>query len=343
LPERGGHGECFAFRGRGTDPGLLVPAEEEQPVVLHRTAEGPACLVAFQQVGLVREVALRIQAGVPDKPETVSMELVGAALGDHIHRARGALADLRARIAGLHRELGHRVGKRERHVDVLQIIFVVAAVQRKLQRILARAVYRKRDGFGRIFRIARRGAGGDHAGGQARQRRHVPPVERKLQDALAVHHRFQCGIGSLHGGRRSRYFDLGGNIAHLQHDVDFAIVVDFEHDPGLLEGAESGILHAQPVRSDRDERERKLTGVIGQRDAVLRAGDVGESHARTGHDRALCIEHGAIDTGGGKLLCLCLDGHRSGNGENRNDRLHRVYLPAFPTAVTASPAAPWIS
>ena len=98
----------------------LIAAEEEHLVLQDRPAEHAAELIALEAVALGREGVARVEAVVADEVEGAAAEVVGAGLGDEIHRRRRVVAVAGRQRAGLDLELLQRVGKRRRQVQVVE-------------------------------------------------------------------------------------------------------------------------------------------------------------------------------------------------------------------------------
>src|SRR5262249_29125011 len=175
---------------RSPDPEILKAAKGEQLVLSQRTSQSKAGLVALQLVLLPREEVAGIELGIADKPETVPVNAVAAGLGHHIHRASGTIAGVQSLVAGLDRKLLHRVGEWKRKVVVVQVVHVLAAIERETDIVVPRPVNGERLGSPGPVVAANDIAGvvsvaGD-AGGEQCQISRIPAVERQLDDAALV-------------------------------------------------------------------------------------------------------------------------------------------------------------
>src|SRR5207247_2950429 len=121
LALRGRQSLRSQISGRRADPELLIASEGEQPILAGGSAERESGLIAFQPVGLTGEEVGGIELRIANKPEHVAVNLVATRLGNDVHRAGGAVSLVRPHVAGLDRELLHRVreGKRDDGVEAI--------------------------------------------------------------------------------------------------------------------------------------------------------------------------------------------------------------------------------
>ena len=157
----------------------LLPAKEDEALVLvNRTADGAAELIALERIFRVGKVVAGIEGPVAHKLERIAVPLVGARLGDDVHHRAGIVAILRVKAVGLDAELLQRVGEGEGKVDVAHQVFVVAAVQVVADLIRPGAVNCDRFLAGNLLGVALQRAGvvGDCRYGARNQKRQVGGV-----------------------------------------------------------------------------------------------------------------------------------------------------------------------
>ena len=177
--------------------GRLDPEEEEQLVPHHGPADRPAELMPLQPVvapqsAVLRalEVANRVEPMIARELEDVAVELVGARLGDGIHRRAARQARSRVTHARFGPELLQRVRKRNRVAGVDLRIVVVAAVD-EIQRGIAKRP-RDRDLDGRAARDPIGEATDGRLDGSTRkqnQLRGVATVQRQAHHLILGHER----------------------------------------------------------------------------------------------------------------------------------------------------------
>ena len=112
----------------GLDIRALIPAEEENPVLGDRAADGAAELVAPQRVLRQREGVLGIEAAVADELEEAAVDIVGARLGDDVDDGGGVVAVARGERARLDLEFLEGIRERHRQIEVGAGVVVVGAV-----------------------------------------------------------------------------------------------------------------------------------------------------------------------------------------------------------------------
>src|SRR5712691_4257316 len=120
---------------------------------------------------------------VPPNWLRLRLPRVRARAGYHADHRAGRRAILRAEIAGLHAELGDRVGVRIGCVQVGDVVDVRRAVQFVVDLVASRAVYRYGQGLvGVGVTRGRRTDAGHRAGHHEDERSGVAAVERKVLD-----------------------------------------------------------------------------------------------------------------------------------------------------------------
>ena len=204
----------------------LVAAEEEQPVANDWAAQRAAELVAAEPVvdALAvcphgREVLRRVEALVPEELEPIAAEFVRARLRDRIHRRRRVHAVLGGQSARRDAELLHRVGERERQIEVVVRIVVHRAVQDICDAGAESTGDRYGHGIGSLPLAA--DVGRVHGGArQDDEVSHLPALQRKLHDALVLDD--FSNTRALHIDQRRRGLD-GDRLlqrADTEHHVD---------------------------------------------------------------------------------------------------------------------------
>src|SRR5207253_9965 len=128
--ERRGSGDkCGARGGVLANIGLLKTTEEEELVTDDLTSECASELIPLQAVLPGCEIIDRVGIPIAKEFKQVAMPSVGSGLGDHIDHAAWMQAVARRQRASLHAELGQRIGKGERHIDVGKAVIVVSTIQ----------------------------------------------------------------------------------------------------------------------------------------------------------------------------------------------------------------------
>ena len=241
-------------RGRGHErdvvgrrlarPRPLIGGEEEHPVPDHRTAERPAVLIALQAIVAPLAVGAdrrkrtpRVEPLVADELESIAREPIGARLGDGVHRRGRMHAALRRQAAGRDAEFLQRVGKRERQAGGILRIVVDGAVERI--RHAEREPSGHRDVHASLKVAVTRTSRLDRRAGQHDQIRHLPALERQLDDPRLVDDRADARAADVHERRRG--FDGDGflQVADAQRGVDRRRRAHLQHDARLQVALES--------------------------------------------------------------------------------------------------------
>ena len=134
-------GERSGRRGDGFC--ILVAEKEKQLVLLDRSTDHAAKLIALQLVHRRRKCVPRIQISVAEEFKGSAVEIVGARFRHHFDRARRVLPVLGRHGTGLHLELLQRVGERQRHCAVDVRLIVRSAIQHIRQGVRLPARRRK--------------------------------------------------------------------------------------------------------------------------------------------------------------------------------------------------------
>ena len=87
------------------DDRLLPSEEDEAGVLVNRTSDRDAELVALERIDFVGEIVARVEGTIANKFERVAMPLVGAGLGNDVHHRAGVVAILCVEAVGLNAEL----------------------------------------------------------------------------------------------------------------------------------------------------------------------------------------------------------------------------------------------
>jgi hypothetical protein len=255
-----------AERGRSRRAGsrALVGREEKRAILLNRTTQRAAKLVALDRIATGEEVR-GIQIVIAEKVEERPVEIVGTRLGDHVDDAPDASAVLRIERTGLHAEFLHCVDIRERTGQAGLRLVVVGIVQQVIGGGAARAVYRNGVDQARPAEVrpldCRRYASVGDACVQREQLQHVAAVERQVGDALRVDHLDESGRGCLYERRwsspspaRRRRGLAGWRRLHLR--------VGLQRNSLLHERREAFLLHAYVVVPQRKQREYVLSRMV---------------------------------------------------------------------------------
>ncbi len=204
----GGH-EGDVAGGHLMHVGALIRAEEEQLIPDHRSAGRPAVLIARQAI--VHTLAVdhagerirRVETAVAVELEQVAREPVGPGPGDRVDRRARVHPVLRGETGRGDPELLQRIGEGQRQVRVVLRIVVHGAVEQ------VGDAEGQSAGHGHIHgapeaaavRAARIHGRADHH----EQARHLPPLQRHLQDPFVFNDLADAGAPHVH--ERGRRFD----------------------------------------------------------------------------------------------------------------------------------------
>ena len=169
----------------------LIAAKEKTLVAPDWPTESAAILVPLNAIGCGRssKEILSVENRVAHEFEGISMEIVGAGLGDDVNDAARVRSILRAVVARLYAEFLERVRERKGLIDVRVFVHVIAAVELVADRILARAICRECDGARKGLRRALVGAAVGRVNGprnQQRKLRRIPAIEGQFRNALPL-------------------------------------------------------------------------------------------------------------------------------------------------------------
>ena len=291
----------------------LIGAEKEDLVLDNRSAQHATELVPHQTIAgaLARSGADRgkrggrVEAMVARELEHVTAEQVRACFGRDADRAARLDAVLRVLRAGLHTELLHRVGERQRQVDAVIPVVVHRAVQQILHTELLAAGDRDAAALGQT---AARGVASIHRPtSQEDEGGHVAALERQRLDLLVV--------DDLSDGRVARLDERCGRChgyrfpdrADLQRHGDHRIAVDLQHDTGAHIRAEAGECHFEAIRSRRQVGQCVRPCLIGHNLTAEAGVGLCSGDGRARQDAAARVRDGPVDL-------------RRGLGPRRRDR-----------------------
>ena len=302
----------------------LERPEVEHAVLGDRTADAAAVLVAA--IVLLRHVAQRLALGlgvhrrVAEQRERAAADVVGAALGHHVHDGAAA-AVLRVEALRHHVELLNRLERIHLRETADGVVVVVAAVDDVID-VAAVAAADLRHVFRRLRRI--RVEAETHAGHRRREIGELPAVERQPFDARQIDH-----LADRRGGRRDerRVAHDGDRLrdrGEPKRQIEIRRLRDVDRDVLALETDESGKLRDDVVGADGHRVEVIQAFAVADVGAREAGGRVGGRHRGAGDRHPLRIEHEAGDRAGGLL------GRCGGGGERHeqcrqqpNERLHQ--------------------
>ena len=286
---------------------LVVP-EQEQLVLLKRTAGRAAELILFQRglrLARRREEVPRLQRIVAVELPRRPVQLVASRFRDDVDDGAGVAAELGGVRVRLDLEFLDGVWRRTQHEPGVERVVVGRAVEQEAVGLVAHAV----DAVARRGRAesARRRVAGltaetcrwrDHARNECAELREVPAVERQLDHFLLVDGDAERGVRRLDERRlpRHRHALLESPDRHLH--VDARRVADRHRDVRAhdrLESAERRLHRIAARLHLRDGIEAVGAGDRRSRLPRRRIGDV-DRHAR--HDGAALVGDDARDCAG---------------------------------------------
>ena len=243
------------------------------------------------------------------------MELVGSGLEADGDGAAGGAPVLRIVVAGLDAELLGGIGARDEcHIGCVGGLGagIGHAIEQQVAGPQPPSVDGK--GFGNVVagiersRRTAQGVGpyvelGARGGGGGDQER-VAPDGWQIVDVLRGDHLALIGGHGLQqfgfGGHR----DLFGERTHLQLEILLDMFADAQFHALANRLFESRYRSREPVRADRQHRQRIVAGIIGEGAAHLVGGQVGSFDRDLRHHTALHVPHNPADSGP-ELLCDC--------------------------------------
>jgi len=296
-------------RGRHGPVGVPLGIEsdvEEEPVLPHVAAQVGAHVEALgsHEFGVllltvdVRFLAAGLPAGGLAIEIHAAVELVGAALGDDVDHAAGALAVFGLEAALLDLDFLHEV---EGHAGAERAVDAGVGAHRAVAGVgdvhaVHDVVVLQAGGTanGRVVGAQRPAVA--HAGGHAEQGGEVA-LHRDVQVEVLG----EVGAHGGGGGVHQRGFTGDGDdlvdLARLQDHVDRGGLAEADGDVLPLEGLETLEFRLQGVEARGQEGERVVAAV--SRDGGLGAGGRSQAHGDTGNDAAGGVLDGAFDPAGG--------------------------------------------
>ena len=225
----GGH---LARRRIGTLFLAFVAEEEEELVAAvddvrqhDRTAQRRTVLIALEDLPrnalLVVEKRVGVEVLIANVVESRGVHRISAALGDHAHHAAAVAAVLGRVVTLQHAEFGHCIGIRIDHHIVVDQMVVVAAVKQVGDRIGAHAADRIGARLARSVAVL-----GGRAGLRSQQVERVAPIERQLENGIAVDRGTHGRVLGLHGAGTAFNRDRVLGVAHFELQVDTQSLVD---------------------------------------------------------------------------------------------------------------------
>ena len=253
-------GDARGTYGRVHLPEAFPRSEKERLVLMDRSAESGAVLVAVQRVlgatEFVGKEIRRIEVRVAQVLEDRAVELVGAALGYDAHLGAVAAAELGGGHAGLHGELLHRVGDAEiaqRRPDLG--IDVTDAVQQEV--IGLRPCAGDVEAAALLPGLRRHGARREE-----REIQVLPRVQRHIGDGARIDHAADGALVAFEQRSYRLYHHALGNIAHFERHLDVRHLVHLNQNGGNGGALESRVLRGQRIVGRRELQELKFTAGV---------------------------------------------------------------------------------
>ena len=203
-----------------------------------RPADGAAKLVAVDVIRRGSEERPGVEVAIAQELKRVAMKTAAAGFGDDVDHRAGALTVLGVVVAGLNAEFLHRVGERERRIDVGHFIYVVAAVQEVVRLVRQRSVGAGDHCGGKCLPITLVDpvalvGGVAYTGNQRDQRGCISAVQRKIDDASLVDDLRQGAGRGVHLRHFARNGDGLCRRCNLQSDIGGQPLIGLQHDVGL--------------------------------------------------------------------------------------------------------------
>ena len=224
------------------------------------------------------------------------MILVGARLCDRVHRAGGVKAVLSGKAAGFHLELLQCIRKWKRKIQVVVGIVVIGAVQTVRQAGLHAAGdlddNRRVVSAAWIQRALRRG--GRHSR-QQDQLCNLPSIQRQFKNTGVVDHLTDARVACFHKRGIGLNLDALGNLSHFQQNIQYRVAANLQHDSCSHVATEPRQRRLQPIRTDREIRQRVRARLIGHRRARYPGIGLRDLHFHSRQNRTALIGHHSTD------------------------------------------------
>ena len=290
----------------------FVAAEIEHAIAHQRSADDAAeLLLVVGRLG-PRQRRTRIPVARTNHHERRSVDLVGAALGDHAGDARRMTAELR-------REL---IGDELHFLDGLEREAARPELRRALQREPLRVVVGAVDVGAEVPHFAAAdvdGVGARHARDDVRVDGQQPEVvalfHRQRLERLPIDRARHLGRRRLHDRRIAGDGDRLLHRRELHLHVDHGALAGVEREVIAELGREAGQLGLQFVAAFRRQRRKHVAAaVVGRRAAGEAGGHVADGDGDAGQDRLLLVGDDTLDAEGRRLRR-----RRVGHGEKRRE------------------------
>ncbi len=249
----------------------LVVSVEEGPVLDDGATHGSAeDLIVHRQLagpGPVGEEIGRIQALIPEVVPSVTVELVGPALGEHADHGPTYATVLGRVVVGDDLELLHRLRCGLDHGPLGDIALVIGPVQCDLVGVGVEPV---EGGIAaavgvHLLSVPDLGPLLDATRGQIGQLHKIPSSNGQVQDFPLLDHRPDLGRGRIYDCRLTRDRHLLGNLTRRQSEVDPGHLGHLQtHTQGDL-GLEARELHLQVVPARNELVDEVVSPVVGNR------------------------------------------------------------------------------
>src|SRR5581483_2756328 len=287
-----------------TDLRAFVIYEEEDLVFtvedfgdIDGSAETKAVLVALERRAGSRRIEeiLGIELLVAEELEGRAMRIIGAGLGREIDDGAHGAAVFGGVGIGLHLELLdeihgglHHFGTALRTCQFDRV--VVEPVDQEVVLSVAHAAAAEPGITGSAERL-------DRSSGKQRQVVIAPPVQGQFHNSLVFDDLTLAGFDRIQQACRGGYFDVLGDTADLESEVDLGPLIDFQNHAGAGDGFEPGVLDLQPVFARQQEGGRVVAVLIGADFALGAGSNTGDGDARAGHNGAGSIDHASGNAG----------------------------------------------
>ena len=293
-------------RARVTFAAALIGGEEEQLFLFpDRTGERAAELVALEarplDTGPVIGPSIGVQIVVAQEVVHRTVERVGPALGDHIHRAAVGLAELRVELVTLNVHFLHGVHRRRSNQPAPVNSRCRHAVDQRQPRLPTAAVHRKA-----VVVLVLRGLGdtrahGDDARVHVNKLERVARVGRQVQHRLLVQRHRAVGRLGIEQRNRRRHFHRLVHFTELHGEIQFQRLVHAQSGACLDTLPEAAAFDADFIGARRQLRKHEQSVEAGGYLTAVSGGFIPRANIRAGNRCGIGVSHNA-GNGSGKRL-----------------------------------------
>ena len=210
----------------------LIVAEDEQPVLLDRTAARSAELILPGLRAPRLEETARIQFVVAQELPERAVKLIGSRFRCDGDLAARVISILRREVSRLNADLLHGVGRRHVHAGGLAEVSEIRAVEREVIIHRSSAIDAHVGAAARIRDLLRRGHI-RNPGDDARQAHDVASAQGEVLHAPVVHQAGESLVSRVDESRGAGDGDFARQRADFQSDVDAEILAGGEPHAGL--------------------------------------------------------------------------------------------------------------